>query len=365
MPKSIFDISKKFGLNAKEVLAKAKAIGIAQAKVVSSPLSEPDAERLEMELTKASANFAASSVPQKDGARNLEKCKMALPAQLQMKPNLSGRRIVKVQAGTAWEATLKHRIYSCPDTPEYDFALGATALILENRRTNVCIPLEVCSVKILAANELEILDNVVSPLHARLKQYLSEAKKFTGIIRPRHAHRFYFLSEDPWPPEMQKITASVSEIEWTAILSILADPDRFFQWPRVSELLWPGCVRTQNDGEHVFPEELVRRLVKMGLKPDTRTNGPAIVSFLASGGIRPNWGIEGWPIHHIYYGTNGSSSAVKDGNLFTHSAGLVAVHPVVHHILHESKANLLKWLLWREAYLRFKFDPMGVFKNSK
>jgi hypothetical protein len=98
------------------------------------------------------------------------------------------------------------------------------------------------------------------------------------------------------------------------------------------------------------------------LKPDDRTNGPAINSFQAAGGERPIWGNEGWHIHHIFDGTEGSPHAVHDGNHFTHSAGLVAAHPVAHHLAHHS--DLLKWLLWREAFLRFGFDPSGIFVDA-
>jgi hypothetical protein len=117
-------------------------------------------------------------------------------------------------------------------------------------------------------------------------------------------------------------------------------------------LFWPECVRANIDGTYIFPTELITHLERLGLKPDTRTNGPAINSFQAAGGKRPTWGNEGWPIHHVFNG-------VDDGNVFTHSAGLVAAHPVAHHLAHQSA--LLKWILQREAFLRFGFDPMGVF----
>jgi hypothetical protein len=93
------------------------------------------------------------------------------------------------------------------------------------------------------------------------------------------------------------------------------------------------------------------------------------MAFLAAGGHRPTWGNEGWPIHHIYDGTGTVDGippaiphAVCDGRYFTHSAGLVAAHPVAHHFAHES--TLLKWLLRREGYLRFGFAmiPNEIFK---
>ena len=42
MAKRIFDISKEFDLHPKVVLAKARELGIAQAKVVSSLLDDND-----------------------------------------------------------------------------------------------------------------------------------------------------------------------------------------------------------------------------------------------------------------------------------------------------------------------------------
>jgi hypothetical protein len=336
MAKSIFDISKKFVLHPKVVLVKARELGITQAKVVSSLLNDDDIARLEKELLKASSQ--------------------------QMKPSLKNRRLVEVWATLTWNATLNHRVYSCPDTSDFDFVLGAGALILKNRQTGACVPIEVCAVTKLAANELENLNGIEQPFRARAEKYLAEVRNDEQIIRPGCAHRFYFLGTEPWPARMQELTTSASKTEWSAILSILTDPEQFFQWPQLSALFWLGCVRKENDGEYIFPAELIIHLERLGLKPDTRTNGPAINSFQAAGGKRPNWGNQGWHIHHIFDGTEGSPHAVRDGNHFTHSAELVAAHPIAHHLAHHS--DLLKWLLWREAFLRFGFDPSGNFVDA-
>src|SRR5438552_416001 len=50
MPVRIYDIAKKLGIESKEVLARAKALGIAAAKVPSSSLDKITAEYLEQEL---------------------------------------------------------------------------------------------------------------------------------------------------------------------------------------------------------------------------------------------------------------------------------------------------------------------------
>jgi len=59
MPVRIYDISKKLGLENKEILAKAKALNIAAAKVPSSSLDKISAEYLEEELIKDRPELAA------------------------------------------------------------------------------------------------------------------------------------------------------------------------------------------------------------------------------------------------------------------------------------------------------------------
>jgi hypothetical protein len=331
MAKRIFDVAKEFDLHPKVVLAKARELGVAQAKVVSSLLDDTDTSRLEKELLKASSQ--------------------------QMKPCLKNCRLVEVPVRLSWNAALEQRVYSCPDTPTYDFVLGATALILNSKATGRRVLLNVEAVQECDLRATNVIDTVPEQFRARLSKYKNEAQAIPGILVGDCKHRFYFLNSEPWPDEMQIQTtpAMTSPTEWTAILSILTVPEQFFHWPQLGTLFWPGCVRTKNDGEHIFPAELVIQLERLGLKPDTRTNGPAINSFLAAGGKRPTWGNQGWPIHHIFNGAD-------DGNLFTHSAGLVAAHPVAHHLAHQS--GLLKWLLRREAFLRFGFDPKRDFVDA-
>src|SRR5438128_4083908 len=50
MPVRIYDIAKKLGIESKEVLAKAKTLGITAAKVPSSSLDKITAEYLEEQL---------------------------------------------------------------------------------------------------------------------------------------------------------------------------------------------------------------------------------------------------------------------------------------------------------------------------
>src|SRR5215813_10633806 len=63
MPVRIYDISKKLGLENKEVLAKAKELGIAAARVASSSLDKITAEYLEQQLVQAYPHLAASPAP--------------------------------------------------------------------------------------------------------------------------------------------------------------------------------------------------------------------------------------------------------------------------------------------------------------
>src|SRR5436190_679160 len=58
MPVRIYDISKKLGLENKEVLMKAKELGIAAAKVASSSLDKITAEYLEDKLKEAHPELA-------------------------------------------------------------------------------------------------------------------------------------------------------------------------------------------------------------------------------------------------------------------------------------------------------------------
>jgi translation initiation factor IF-2 len=63
MPVRIYDISKKLGLENKEVLTKAKELGIAAARVASSSLDKITAEYLEEQLRKEHPNLNAPQSP--------------------------------------------------------------------------------------------------------------------------------------------------------------------------------------------------------------------------------------------------------------------------------------------------------------
>src|SRR5947208_9604853 len=63
MPVRIYDISKKLRLENKEVLSKAKELGIAAARVASSSLDKITAEYLEQQLVLAHPNLSSPPPP--------------------------------------------------------------------------------------------------------------------------------------------------------------------------------------------------------------------------------------------------------------------------------------------------------------
>ena len=86
MPVRIYDIAKKLGLENKEILTKAKELGIAAAKVASSSLDKISAEWLEEEIIKASPALTARFAPK--------------PAEEAPKPTPVEEKIVVIHAPT-------------------------------------------------------------------------------------------------------------------------------------------------------------------------------------------------------------------------------------------------------------------------
>jgi hypothetical protein len=152
--------------------------------------------------------------------------------------------------------------------------------------------------------------------------------------------------------DFNKITASGRKI----ISETWEHRADYIKWPAGALLLWPGCVRY-----HRIPR---------GVQVDSRSNGPAIMSFLLAGGERPmRSNRQGWHIDHIYDGkfpwvTRARSlHAVKDGGHFTQAAGLVAIHPITEAL--KDEYFYFAWLLRRESFLRFNYDPDGVSSPKK
>lgn len=165
--------------------------------------------------------------------------------------------------------------------------------------------------------------------------------------------------------ELDRILDTLSPSERKIVGEVWRQKDAFIKWPAKALLLWQECVRPSG-GFHKYPEEIKRNAKSKGVAVDTRTNGPAIVAFLLAGGERPTRSNgKGWSVDHIYdgkfpwQGRAATLHAVKDGRHFTQSAGLIAVHPVAEALRDEYP--YFAWLLRHEAFLRFSYDPDGVF----
>jgi hypothetical protein len=74
-------------------------------------------------------------------------------------------------------------------------------------------------------------------------------------------------------------------------------------------------------------------------------------------------------VHHLYsgkfsyLGKDHSLQAVKDGNHFTQSAGLIAVHPIADQMCDEFP--MFTWYLRAMSFKKFGYDPDGVFGQKK
>jgi len=97
MPVRIYDIAKKFGLENKEILVKAKSLGIAAAKVPSSSLDKISAEWLEGEILKdrpdLAARFVGGPAPEKPKPAPVEEKIQIItappPPPVEVKPEIS------------------------------------------------------------------------------------------------------------------------------------------------------------------------------------------------------------------------------------------------------------------------------------
>jgi hypothetical protein len=152
---------------------------------------------------------------------------------------------------------------------------------------------------------------------------------------------------------------SIIDVVW-------AHPEDFLRWPQRAFLFSPGTVR---DPYHKYSSDQLAQIKAAKVAQDTRSNGPAIMAFAIAGGERPKRaaGNKQWTIHHIYDGkhpfpSQQCSHAVKSGHLFSEAAGLVAAHPIADALADEFA--FFAWLLRREAFIRFAFDPDHVFSNG-
>ena len=109
MATTIFDISKKLGLDAKAVLSKAKELGIVGAKVVSSSVDNLTAEWLVEELVKSNP-IVGERKSIYEASTDFKKRNSDFAPSPYMKSALWGRRVEEVLVGISWDSTLKHRV---------------------------------------------------------------------------------------------------------------------------------------------------------------------------------------------------------------------------------------------------------------
>jgi len=77
--------------------------------------------------------------------------------------------------------------------------------------------------------------------------------------------------------DFSKLTASERRII-SEVGDLKAD---YIKWPTTARLLWSGCVRIRY---HRIPDRIKQEARSKGVQVDSRSNGPAIMSFLLAGG---------------------------------------------------------------------------------
>lgn len=162
--------------------------------------------------------------------------------------------------------------------------------------------------------------------------------------------------------------AQLPEQEATLIFKVISELDKWVRFPAEGKVLMPACDRTIK--YHSYPDHIKAMAKERKIYLDTRANGPAAASFLIFGGERPSrrGNNNSWSIHHLYSGKfphpgkTETTHAVKSGDHFTHSGGLVAIHPVADSMADEYAA--FTWYLRALAFKKFGYDPDNVFNES-
>ena len=172
----------------------------------------------------------------------------------------------------------------------------------------------------------------------------------------------------------RELTQVPSLAERNVLKTVAGKLDSFVRWASEAVLLWPGCDRVPPPGKKQkyfsFPNHIRQMAGSLGVRLDSRPNGPAIAAFRLAGGTRPErfGSSNAWSIHHLYsgkfpyLGRRETTHAAKECNHFTQSAGLVAAHPVADALVDEFP--FFAWLLRAESYRRFGYDPDSVFSNG-
>lgn len=163
------------------------------------------------------------------------------------------------------------------------------------------------------------------------------------------------------------MAADIDEEYMIVIRHVIRNWDKFVEWPTSGTLFLPDVDRSVK--YHTYSYELILNLKAKKIAIDTRSNGPAIIAYQHADGKRPyrRKANRQWSVHHIYDGqfpwpsSKTTLHAVKSGDHFTHSAGLVAIHPIADALADEF--GYFAWLLRAEAYHRFGYDPDNVFQQ--
>jgi hypothetical protein len=174
------------------------------------------------------------------------------------------------------------------------------------------------------------------------------------------------------------LTAELGSIAKTPVGQVIElvidNLDDFVQFPSRALLLWDGCDRIRPEGKrhkyHKYPDEIRATAKAQEVTLDSRPNGPAIAAFLLAGGRRPQrlGSSNAWSVHHLYsgkfpyLGRDQTTHAAKLGRHFTQSAGLIAAQPIADAICDEFPC--FSWFLRAEAFVRFGYDPDGVFSDK-
>jgi hypothetical protein len=170
------------------------------------------------------------------------------------------------------------------------------------------------------------------------------------------------------PPWITELADSIPSWIRGVVDQVWANRSNFIRWPCEPLVFAEGCIR---DGVrfHRYSNAQRERLRAAGIRsPDTMSNGPAVMAYRLAGGHRPTRESRQhvWSIHHVYDGqftspiaTTPTVRAVAHPVYFTHSAGLVAIHPIADALADEFA--YFAWLLRYEAFVRFQFDPDRVF----
>ncbi len=132
----------------------------------------------------------------------------------------------------------------------------------------------------------------------------------------------------------------------------------------VGNMPTPEQMLRQDDEEYAV---LVRQEDPEALNPGAQSFWAfAAAGFRYGGGVVPQAPPEadGWKTRHLYAGAPALAAGVafdatRDPNHYTQSAGIVAVHPVVDHLmaLHPCMVFTLRW----RAFDAFRYDPANYF----